>query len=140
MGAIRTEEDHCRYRLHILLNWEAGWFKSAILSFFRDLYGEGANNLTGSSPAALKGSFINGKFFPPELLISNIIVSSEFSSIIHSNDKEILSLLLIALEEGTVRNALVKGGNLNNGERQRIEEYEATFQDNRLCYQTHSTM
>ena len=104
------------------------------------MYGEGANNLTGSSAAALKGSFIDGKFFPPELLISNIIVSSEFSSIIHSNDKEILSLLLIALEEGTVRNALVKGGNLNDGERQRIEEYEATFQDNRLCYQTHSTM
>ena len=64
--------NNARYRLNVLFHWAHGWFKSSILKRFSGFLPIRNHDLTSSSAAALRGSFIDGKFYPPELLINDI--------------------------------------------------------------------
>lgn len=123
-----------RYRLNIMLHWDFGYFKSALLKKVVNWLPLKGNILSTASSAALRGSFVQGRFYPPELLISELLVITEFQSIIKADDA-MLGQLLIALEEGEMRVALVKAGKVNDSEKSRIRGYGAQYEDGRLSYQ-----
>ena len=116
-----------------MLQWEYGFFKSTILKQIASWFPIDANFVSSASAAALRGSFNENKFFPPELLISDIMIFSELGSVIKS-DKETVGQLLVAAEEADVRVAIVKGGNLSEMEKTKVREYGADIIDGRLCY------
>jgi len=126
-----------RYRLNIMLHWDFGFFKSALLKKVTSWFPLQANVLSTASSAALRGSFVHGKFYPPELLISDILVITEFQSILNADDA-MLGQLLVALEEGDMRIALVKAGKVSSSEINEIERYGAQFKEGRLIYQNHA--
>ena len=137
---VKFEKSHnTRYRLNIILYWEAGFFKSSILKQVSPMFPSKARTVTSSSSAAIRGSFKDDKFFIPELLISDILVIPEFGQIL-AGDKEIVPTLLGASEEGDVRFAVVKGGNISDNEKKRIKEYGAKYEDGRLSYRSKSVI
>ena len=122
-----------RYRLNLMLHWQYGWFKSTLLEQVAGWFPFDANTLTSSSAAAIRGSFVEGQFFCPELLLSDLLVIGEFTSILKSDD-ETLGALLVALEEGFVRVALIKAGKATDKAKAQIKKYGGRFIDNRLEY------
>lgn len=128
-----------RYRLNLLLQWEYGWFKSSILERVGGWFPLNTNLLTTSSSAALRGSFVDSKFYVPELLLADIMIMPEFSAVVAADD-DILTSLLIALEDADIRIALIKAGRLSEKEKLRVESYGAKIINDRLCYRNPATI
>lgn len=129
-----------RLRLNCLLYWEPGWYKTSVLKKISELfkYSLRINSLTQTSAAALRGSFNQDQFCPPEFLVSEMIFVYELAPLI-DGDQDNLPLLLSALEEGEVRIALIKIPNSADA-REQVEEYDARIEHRRLCYQNNCTV
>lgn len=127
-------QNNTRYRLNVLFHWAYGWFKTSILKRFSGFLPIRNHELTSSSAAALRGSFTDGKFYPPELLINDVLVISELSTILQSKDKEVVPVLLTALEEADIRVALVKGNKVSDSEIAKIKSFGGTFINQRLSF------
>ena len=128
-----------RYRLNVMLQWESGWLKSTILNKIRSFFPFRAHLLTSSSAGALRGSFNDGKFYLPELLINDVLVVPEFVELLQ-DDKVLAKEFLNALEDAEVRCGLVKGGKVGDKEKKRIEECGGKFEDERLSYRSYCTI
>jgi hypothetical protein len=133
------ERNHFRYRLNVMLKWRHGWFKSSVLKQVAGWMPCNARALTASSSAAIRGSFRAGQFYVPELLLNDILIFPELTSVLRADD-EVVAALLGALEEADVRVALVKAMDLTQEEERRLETYGARFEDQRLCYRNRATV
>jgi len=131
--ASQEEMAHARYRLNVLCAWEYGYFKSTLLERVATWLPSVTHLLTSSSAAAIRGSFVSERFYPPELLLADVMILPELTSVLRADD-ETIGALLVALEEATVRVALVKGGNLSTEEEDRARRYGARVEEGRLCY------
>jgi len=118
-----------RIRQHLLLYWSHGWTKTSLLKFTKNFLLP--KNLrvkwaTDSSSAALRGSVLKGKIFPPRIAIYDIFIVPELSSWLQqsgeSNIAKTLGILNTALEEGEVEADLVKFINIDEFARQEAEE------------------
>jgi len=128
-----------RFRLNIMLQWEYGWFKSTVLRKVAQLFNFRIHELTASSSAALRGSYIDNEFYPPELLISDLLIVPEFVGLLEG-DKDLVSQFLHALEDARLRVALVKGGKMPKTEIAKIEALGAKFIEKRLEYVNRCTV
>lgn len=135
------QHDTTRYRLNVMLTWDFGWWKSSVLEMVARLLPSyiNVNVLTTSSAAAIRGSFYNGKFYVPELLLNDIMIVSELTSILRT-DEDTIGALLGALEEANVRVALIKAGGLSAAEISMIHSYGADTKDGRLIYRNKCSM
>jgi hypothetical protein len=110
-----------RYRTHVMLAWEKGWFKSTILRKMRGIMGDAmTSKIAKVSDAALRGSSAGGEFTPPKVLKAPILVSTEFGQTDFSD--ELLNMLLALLEEGETNVALNKLGGVTDKQRQKVQK------------------
>lgn len=121
-----------RYRLNILFSWGFGFFKSTILKQVAAWCPFESSLVTTATSAALRGSFKDGEFYPPEFLINDLVVIPEFGGF--AGDDAVYGTMLTALEEGDVRISLVKGGNITDREKERMKSYGANYNDGRIEY------
>ena len=133
------KKNRFRYRLNLMLQWESGYFKSSILEQVASFFPFKANMLTTGTAAAIRGSFNDGKFFPPELLISDVLIFPEFTAILNA-DKDVQGQILSAAEEANIRVALVKAGKMTDKTIEDIESYGAKVVDKRLVYRNKATL
>jgi hypothetical protein len=129
----REEDLSTRFRLNVMLQWPQGWFKSSILLRVASWFPFESNEVTGVSTAALRGSFVDKQFYVPEMLLSDLMVFPELTTVLKGDD-ETVAALLSALEEGVVRVVLIKAVRLNDAARREVARYGATFTGNRLRY------
>ncbi len=131
-------DERFRLRLNVLLFWERGWYKTAILKHVMRVSSHEIkiNLLSQGSASALRGSFSEKKFIPPEFLISDVICALELAPLI-GFDTENINILLTALEEGDVRVSLIKIPN-DAEAREEVEDYGAHLEDHRLSYRNRS--
>ena len=125
-----------RNRRHVLLFWDPGWVKTSFLTHFLNIVdGVKWAPITSLTPPTIYGSMsANKKFYPPELLINDIICIGELSSVLSSADHELTAQLLAALEEGHIRVARIKFGDMKEED---LEKYpEIKFEDGRIEYDT----
>lgn len=109
-----------RFRTHLMLAWERGWFKSTIMRKMADVLGSEMTSTIGKvTDAAMRGSVSGGSFNPPKVLSSDIVISTEFGQTDFSD--ELLNLFLNQLEEGHTNVALNKIGHLGDNQRKNIE-------------------
>jgi len=130
--------DKTRYKIHVLLTWTAGYFKSSIFQLMRRVAPSRLkiNTLSRGSAAALSGSFNKGEFYVPDFLISDILIIPEIGLIIGKQAQDIEQQMLIALEDSEVRVGLVKGLELSSKSLAKIHAYGADIKDDRLVYRT----
>ena len=133
------KKNRFRYRLNLMLQRESGYFKSSILEQVASFFPFKANMLTTGTAAAIRGSFNDGKFFPPELLISDVLIFPEFTAILNA-DKDVQGQILSAAEEANIRIALVKAGKMTPKTIEDIESYGAKVVDKRLVYRNKATL
>lgn len=127
-----------RVRRHLLLFWEPGWLKSALLTYAQELLSDELSiMLSDITNAALRGTVEMGQFMSPYVLKRPFSICTEFGQII-CNDIEIVQKLLNVLEEGKVLVSLAKVGSLSESQRQAIQdEYRIKFIDsNTFTYST----
>lgn len=124
-----------RLRFNILLSWPAGWFKTSVLQSVMEWFGDSivARNTTATTGAAMRGSVVQGKYFPPEFLINNVVAFFELSSVMADDDATIGQMLSL-LEEGEIGVAVVKAGGLETSEIRRLEKYGARYEDFRIYF------
>lgn len=131
--------DSMRFRLHMLLLWKHGLYKSTIIAETVRLFGVKSNIVTTSSAAAMRGSFTEKTFVPPEFLVSDIMLLTELSSVL-GGDKEIIGQLMTAMEESDMRIALVKIGQVKPKVLAEVRSYGADIEDCRLIYRNKATI
>lgn len=135
------EELRRRFRLNVLLYWKAGWYKSSLASFMGRLLPSYLrfNEVLSASSAALRGSFVDGKFYPPEFIISDIILFPELASVVRT-DEDMMGVLLSAMEEGVCRSLCVKNMKATASALNKVREYGADFEDGRLIFRNRSAI
>lgn len=136
-------EPDFRVRRHLLLFWEAGWMKSSMLCKMYEILGTDNCIYTSDlSLASLRGSVDYGKFVVPACMKKPFSIATEFGQISGSDNQELVQKLLNVLEEGIVTVSLVKIGQLNPQDRERIQtEYKVQFlDDNTFTYRTNWTL
>lgn len=110
-----------RYRTHVMLAWEKGWFKSTILRKMASIIGDSMTSKVGKvTNAAMRGSTSGGQFTPPKVLSAPVLVSTEFGQT--SFDDELLNIFLALLEEGETNISLNKIGSVTETQRKSIQE------------------
>lgn len=110
-----------RFRTHLMLAWQRGYFKSTMMRKMADILGDDFCSVIGKvSEAAMRGSVSGGTFTPPKPLRTPIVISTEFGQT--SFDDELLNLFLNQLEEGHTNVALNKIGSLGESQKREIEE------------------
>lgn len=135
------EELRRRFRLNVLLYWRAGWYKSSLASFVGRLLPPYIrfNEVLSASSAALRGSFVDGRFYPPEFIISDIILFPELASVVRT-DEDMMGVLLSAAEEGVCRSLCVKNMKATASALNKVREYGADFEDGRLVFRNRSAI
>jgi len=129
------KEYQFRFRLNVLERWKFGYFKSAILERTGSILAKTfrIEKLTSSTSAAIRGSFKDGNFYVPELLLNDILIMGELTAIL-SSDKDTIAQLMNAIEEADVRVALIKASKIPQSQILKMEKYGAEYKDERLCY------
>jgi hypothetical protein len=134
----RTNHFDGRIRKHVLLHWQHGWLKTTILLVMKDILPDfiKANYSTKVTEAALRGSVAGGRFYPPEIKVSDVVIYPELSSIMNAQDAELVGNLLSALEEGRVRVSLVRFHELDEYGLQDAAKYGINVSEGRISYTT----
>ncbi len=128
------DEKKYRLRMNLLLYWERGWFKTQTIKHIKRLTEHELviNTITQSTASALRGSFNEGKFVPPEFLISDVICALELAPFLGA-DMDNIGVLLNALDEGDIRVALIKFPDTIEA-RESVAQYDAKLENRRLSY------
>jgi hypothetical protein len=110
-----------RYRTHVMLAWEKGWFKSTMLRKMSGILGDSMVTTAGKvTDAAIRGSSSGGQFTPPKVLKAPIMVSTEFGQTDFSD--ELLNIFLALLEEGETNISMNKIGGISDTQRKEVQK------------------
>lgn len=110
-----------RYRTHVMLAWEKGWFKSTMLGKMSGILGDTMVSKVGKvTDAAIRGSSSGGQFTPPKVLKAPVMVSTEFGQTDFSD--ELLNIFLALLEEGETNISMNKIGGISDTQRKEVQK------------------